>query len=181
MTNWMRASLAFAKRSAGHRRAVYHASQPVVVSGEPSEPVAEYIELLAATRKSFWYAIKPVAKPRMTRRDKWQTRPCVASYRVFKDCCRDASVRLPASGATVIFCLPMPKSWSAKRRGEMDGTEHRQTPDLDNMIKALMDATRAQDSVVSSISAYKIWSQAAGFAVIWPRIEICAKATQSTC
>lgn len=178
----MRATLQYVKSNAQRRRTVYHASRPVVVvGGDPSPSAKEYIELLAATRRWFWYPITPVAKPRMTRRDKWQHRPCVARYRAFKDCCRDAQVALPDAGGTVIFCLPAPKSFSAKSRAQLDGTEHGKTPDIDNLLKAVMDATREHDSGISGISAHKIWSTVPGFAVIWPQPALDAKAAREVC
>lgn len=32
--------------------------------------------------------IEPVAKPRMTKKDKWAKRPCVMKYRAYKDMLR---------------------------------------------------------------------------------------------
>ena len=40
---------------------------------------------------------------------------------------------------TVVFVVPMPQSWSQKKRDRMEWTEHEQTPDLDNYIKAFKD------------------------------------------
>ena len=34
----------------------------------------------------------------------------------------------------------MPKSWSRKKREQLDGQPHLQKPDLDNLAKALLDA-----------------------------------------
>ena len=36
----------------------------------------------------------------------------------------------------------MPKSWSLKKKKAMNGKPHRQTADIDNLLKALIDAPR---------------------------------------
>lgn len=103
------------------------------------------------------YPITPVPKPRMTRRDKWMKRPQVLQYRAFKDECRLRGVRLPKGSYHVIFVLPMPKSWSEKKRKQMHGQPHRQTPDKDNLEKALLDALHTDDSAVWDGWATKVW------------------------
>lgn len=105
------------------------------------------------------YKITPCPKPRMTRRDKWAKRPSVMKYREFKDCVREAKVHLPPFGAHVVFVMPMPESWSAKKKDEMLGQPHVQKPDLDNLIKALGDATYEDDSKIYNISATKTWGR----------------------
>jgi len=85
----------------------------------------------------------------MTQRDKWQKRSCVLRYRAFADLVRSELARhdftLPAEGLSVRFDMPMPVSWSKRRRNEMRGKPHRQRPDLDNMLKALTDAAMPDD------------------------------------
>lgn len=103
------------------------------------------------------YKIDPTAKPRMTSSDKWRgqpgrppIRPCVARYRAFADQVRALGVILPESGASVLFILPMPKSWSKKKRAEMNGKPHqlKRKNDLDNLIKSLADAIYGDDSCI---------------------------------
>lgn len=79
------------------------------------------------------YLITPVGKPRMTRADKWKQRPPVMRYRMFCDEARLHGIRVPENGAHITFVLPMPKSWSKKKRAAMDGQPHQQKPDLDNL------------------------------------------------
>ena len=87
----------------------------------------------------------PVAKPRMTRRDKWAKRTCVVKYREW--CSR---VRALADGNIpnaadiqrldwIAYFEPA-ASWPKKRRREAMGQQHRQTPDRDNIDKAVLDA-----------------------------------------
>lgn len=107
--------------------------------------------------------ITPVPKPRMTQRDKWQKRPAVMAYRAFADDIRAelaaVGVTLPSAGLSVRFDLPMPASWSKRRRAEMRGKPHQQKPDWDNLAKALFDAAMPEDDS-------KVW-QIAGIEKRW--------------
>ncbi len=105
------------------------------------------------------YFINPVAKPRMTRADKWWKRPATAKYWHFVDLCRLNRVILPCFGAHVTFILPMPESWSKKKRAAMDGKPHMIRPDLSNLVKAIEDAIYREDSVIYDLWATKIWGK----------------------
>ena len=109
--------------------------------------------------------VDPVGKPRMTRRDKWMERPCVMRYRAFCDAVRSQTKMTPPDALDVTFHVPMPKSWSKRKRGTMDGEPHRQKPDLDNMLKALLDALaknsdgKVDDANVWAVNARKVWAE----------------------
>ena len=105
------------------------------------------------------YLITPAPKPRMTRRDKWlkPPRPAVKRYWDFCLQCKLEKVILPCYGAHVTFILPMPKSWSKKKRIQYDGKPHMDTPDLDNLLKALGDAIYSNDSGIYDIWIEKKW------------------------
>ena len=107
------------------------------------------------------YDIVPVPKPRMTRRDKWlnPARPGVARYRNFCLECTLKKVHMPMSGGHVTFVLPMPDSWSKRHKDIHDHRHHFQTPDLDNLIKALLDALFEDDKEVCDLRATKIWGR----------------------
>lgn len=107
------------------------------------------------------YSIIPIPKPRMTRRDKWlkPPRPAVARYRNFCTECMLKKINMPMSGAHVTFVLPIPIGWSKIRKIDFDGHAHCQTPDLDNLIKALLDALFENDSDVWDLHATKIWGR----------------------
>ena len=103
--------------------------------------------------------ITPVPKPRQTRADKWKKRPSVLRYRAFADEVRLKVPRdLDLNGKSIVFTFAMPKSWSKKKKAQMDGVPHTQTPDLDNVLKALMDAHMNDDSGVWHLEILaKIW------------------------
>lgn len=105
------------------------------------------------------YNIDPTPKPRMTQADRWRKRPCVLRYFDFKDKCRDTGLTFPNYGAHLTFHVPMPKSWSKKKRKAMVNTPHQQRPDVDNYLKATMDAVLDEDSGVYDVRASKYWAE----------------------
>lgn len=106
------------------------------------------------------FSIVPIPKPRMTRADSWKKRPCVLRYWSFKD---DLELQARALRYTVPeeldieFYMPMPKSWSNKKKLEMVGKPHQQTPDIDNLSKAFLDCLCKQDNYVWHLNAKKYW------------------------
>ena len=102
--------------------------------------------------------ITPVAKPRMTRSDKWKKRPCVLKYRAFCDELRLKHKGELPSSVDLSFNIPMPESWSKKRKMEMEGKPHQQKPDVDNLTKSVLDALCADDSYVWRIKSKKRWA-----------------------
>ncbi len=104
------------------------------------------------------YEITPVPKPRQTQSDRWKQRACVMRYRAFADECREQGMEI-VNGATVIFNLPMPKSWSKKKKALMLGKGHQQKPDVDNLLKAVMDAVLQEDCHIYDIHSQKFWAE----------------------
>jgi Holliday junction resolvase RusA-like endonuclease len=90
-------------------------------------------------------------------------------YRAWADAVRAAALLeyVPSSYGRIkaSFWLPMPASWSVAKRATMAGQPHRQKPDLDNLIKALLDALYSDDSGIYSVEAYKMWA-------VEPRTEV---------
>ncbi|HEX6939435.1 MAG TPA: RusA family crossover junction endodeoxyribonuclease [Longimicrobiales bacterium] len=117
--------------------------------------------------------VTPVPKPRMVRADKWKRRPAVLRYREFADRLR---AELAAAGVADVapegrlratFVLPMPKSWSKRKRAELAGRPHTSKPDVDNLAKALLDAAKPEgDAHVWSIAAMKVWGEE-GSIILW--------------
>ena len=105
------------------------------------------------------YKITPVPKPRMTQADRWKKRPAVLRYRAFCDEVRALGIELRPTGDRVIFILPMPKSWSKKKRAAMLGQPHQGKPDADNMLKALWDAVHQEDKHIFHADALKFWGE----------------------
>jgi Holliday junction resolvase RusA-like endonuclease len=104
-------------------------------------------------------AVIPVAKPRMTQRDKWAQRPAVMKYRAFKDRLKMAiGFRDIPQPCKVTFHLPMPDSWSKRKRMATLGQPHLSKPDVDNLVKGLMDALYTDDAHIWSLWGEKRWA-----------------------
>ena len=128
--------------------------------------------------------IAPVAKPRMTQRDKWLNppRPAVAKYRLFCTELRnqlsraagnqyplgldDISLILPHE-FDVVFFVPMPESWSHSKKMSMNCKPHQQTPDRDNFLKAFQDAIWRDDSKIYDGRVGKYWATVGSIVVTY--------------
>jgi len=106
------------------------------------------------------FHIAPIGKPRMTQQDKWKKRTCTTKYWFFKDHLNTnkGSFELPDS-FTILFCLPFPKSYSNKKCKELFLRKHQEKPDIDNLIKAVLDSLKKEDKDVYEIRAKKVWSR----------------------
>lgn len=113
--------------------------------------------------KQFTVPINPMGKPRMTRKDKWAKRPCVQKYWDWKDVVVAAAGEVPDAETITDLSwtahIAMPKSWSKKRKDEMDGAVHRSKPDRDNIDKALLDALFDEDSAIADGTLSKRWAR----------------------
>ena len=63
----------------------------------------------------------------------------------------------------LVFYIEMPKSWSNKKRLEMEWKPHRQTPDGDNLYKAFTDTVfynqkKYNDKEIFDTKSKKFWS-----------------------
>jgi Holliday junction resolvase RusA-like endonuclease len=110
------------------------------------------------------YLITPVPKPRMTRSDAWKKRKCVLDYWAFKDEVRAHGVILPVP-YKITFYIGMPKSWPKYKKLELNGAPHLQTPDKDNLEKALLDAVFDDDKHIWSGWVEKRWRDVPGILV----------------
>jgi len=107
--------------------------------------------------KTYELIVDPNTKPRMTRSDKWKKRKCVVQYYGYKDIVKSEARRLkmpelPTILQSTIFVVPIPKSWSKKKKISLDGKLHTQRPDLDNYLKGLWDALCKEDSHIAKIN-----------------------------
>jgi Holliday junction resolvase RusA-like endonuclease len=105
----------------------------------------------------------------MTKSDRWKInpnhidprkrqRPAVTRYfdfknKVVKECNKVGYVM--KNHIDVVFFLPMPDSWSTKKKELYNGKPHKSRPDIDNIVKGLMDAVKKEDGDVWSVKAEK--------------------------
>jgi len=120
--------------------------------------------------------IPPCSKPRMTQRDRWKKRQCVLDFFAFRDRIKQEIKKINTfmikeppfdwDNLTIIFLVPMPKSWSKKKKELMVGKPMQQRPDIDNYLKGLFDATHEEDSSIWKVTASKIWTDCTGKIII---------------
>ncbi len=98
----------------------------------------------------------------MTRSDVWKKRPVVVKYWAFKtefkNALRKNNIKIKDE-LYIEFNIGMPKSWSKKKRKELNGSFHNKRPDIDNLLKAVLDAIFEEDSHVHTVYARKFWSE----------------------
>lgn len=109
--------------------------------------------------KEFVVEHEPTPAPRMTKSDKWKRRPRVMRYFDFRDAVQRAAgpVSDVADRIECSFFFTMPSSWSKKKCAEMAGKPHRQRPDADNCLKAVLDALYEEDGAVHETETRKRW------------------------
>jgi Holliday junction resolvase RusA-like endonuclease len=105
------------------------------------------------------FNITPIGKPRMTQSDRWKKRPATMKYWEYKD---RLNIQAKLLGFKVpecleiLFVIPMPDSWSEKKKAAMEGEPHQQKIDIDNAIKGFFDALCIQDNFIYYCKAMKI-------------------------
>ena len=73
-------------------------------------------------------------------------------------------------GCSFRFYIPMPKTWSKKKRAIMHFKLHQQKPDIDNLMKAVFDSMLSEDKGVAHFEAVKFWVD---FPTGWIEIAVC--------
>ena len=127
---------------------------------------------LDKTRAFYLFDVVPMGAVRMSQSDRWKTNPnhldsnkrqrkAVTEYFNFKDAIRNQAKAMQFELKTQIECvfmIPMPNSWSGKKKEKMNALPCKVKPDIDNIVKGLMDALKDSDSDVWSIKAEKRWA-----------------------
>lgn len=107
------------------------------------------------------YPITPVAAPRMTKGDKALYRSCVVKYMQYRNVLK-AMIKYEDvcwNPLSLQFCIPMPKSWTDKKKKEYNLKPHQNEKDLDNLVKAFKDALCKHDGFVWSYDMMsKVWA-----------------------
>lgn len=120
-------------------------------------------------RKFFLFDVVPIGAVRMTQSDKWKTNPnhtdpqkrqreAVARYFDFKNKVRQQAHKMnyKMSGILeIVFLVPMPNSWSEKKKSRHNKHPVITRPDIDNYIKSFMDALEIEDGFVWKVIAEK--------------------------
>ena len=123
----------------------------------------------------FVFDVVPVAAPRMNRADRWKRRPCVLRYFAYRDQVRalaeEQGFTLPER-FYLWFQMPMPNSWSQRKKRMMFGEPCLSKPDADNLGKGFFDCF-GEDKHVWSVQITKTWHDKGGIVVTAPYDEYC--------
>lgn len=85
--------------------------------------------------------------------------------------------KIPHQGASIKFFIPVPKTWSKKKKKQYHQTLHQSRPDLDNLLKAMTDSLCEEDKYIAHYGELaKYWVD---FEVGW--IEITIQSPSNTC
>jgi Holliday junction resolvase RusA-like endonuclease len=124
------------------------------------------------SRRFYLFDVAPVSKPRMTQSDKWKTnpehpdinkrqRPSVTRYWAYKNVLKTQAKEMNFEMKPildVLFLLPMPNSWSNKKKELHNGLPVTVKPDTDNLIKAIKDIFCENDSHIWRDIGEKRWA-----------------------
>ena len=127
---------------------------------------------LDQTREFYLFDIIPMGGVRMSSSDKWRVNPnhidpkkrqreVVTRYFAFKDLLRLQANQMKFTlGKTLeaVYFMPMPDSWSKKKKERMNGLPNESKPDTDNITKAIKDTMRKEDSDIWWEKAEKRWA-----------------------
>lgn len=123
------------------------------------------------SRKFYLFDIIPTSAPRMSQSDKWKTNPnhqdpkkrqreVVTKYFAFKDNLRWQAKQMNyefKNYLDIVFIVPIPNSFSEKKKERLNGTPVKTKPDIDNYVKAFMDSLKSEDGDVWFIKAIKVY------------------------
>ena len=124
------------------------------------------------TREFYLFDIIPMGAVRMTISDKWKTNPnhvdpkkrqrkAVCQYFNFKNVLTIQAIQMGyklGKCLEAVYFIPMPDSWSNKKKEKMNGMPHESKPDTDNITKGVKDALKKDDSDVWWEKAEKRWA-----------------------
>lgn len=126
--------------------------------------------------KKFLFNVDPMGAVRTTQRQKWVDKRAKRYFEYKQVIAGSAATQFsdgqptPAALALkMVFVMPIPASWSKKKRWDALDKAHMSKPDLDNLIKGCTDALNGvvwqDDKQIIAVEATKVY----GFE---PRIEL---------
>lgn len=71
--------------------------------------------------------------------------------------CKAKQFLFPPVGASITFFIPVPPSWSKKKKKLHHGHFHQSKPDIDNLTKALLDSIMTEDKQIAHLEVQKRW------------------------
>jgi Holliday junction resolvase RusA-like endonuclease len=128
--------------------------------------------VLDFTREFYLFDVVPVGAVRMTKSDTWKTDPNhpdplkrqrapVTKYFAFKTMLKTQAIQMGfelGNHLDAVYLIPMPDSWSEKKKKAMNAMPCKSKPDCDNITKAIKDTLLKEDSAVWHEKAQKYWA-----------------------
>jgi Holliday junction resolvase RusA-like endonuclease len=138
-------------------------------AGPPPPPEAT-IERFngAVVRQTVVIEMEPFgkARPRVTKNGTYMG----AEYRKRKKVLRRLFGPVLVTGLlklSIVAIRPMPQSWNQAQRRLMVGEPAKPSPDLDNIVGAVMDALFPDnDDIIVSLEAHKVWGEAGALHIV---------------
>ena len=139
--------------------------------GEPLQVESERY-ILDHKRRFYLFDVIPMGAPRLSQSDKWKINPnhidplkrqrkVVTNYYVFKNSLHYQAKQMQFElGKTLdaLYLIPMPNTWSSKKKERMNGMPCEVKPDTDNITKGIKDTFRKNDSDIWYEKAEKRWA-----------------------
>lgn len=75
----------------------------------------------------------------------------------------------PYQGAHIKFFVPVPRSWSKKKKAAYHLKLHMGRPDVDNMLKGVFDSLFSEDKYIADVRVTKFWVD---FEAGWIDVEV---------
>lgn len=106
----------------------------------------------------------PKARPRVVNGHAYTPRETQEYEELVRLCYRRGSgdKRLGPVSVSIVFAYEMPKSWPKKKKAEMDGQPKTTKPDLDNLVKTVLDGLNGEawedDAQVVTVASRKVWT-----------------------
>jgi Holliday junction resolvase RusA-like endonuclease len=123
-------------------------------------------------RRFYLFDVIPLGAPRLSQSDKWKTNPNhidplkrqrkpVTNYYKFKNTLLNQAKEMNFELGQILdalYLIPMPNSWSNKKKERMNGMPCEVKPDTDNITKGVKDTFRKNDSDIWYEKAEKRWA-----------------------
>ena len=137
-----------------------------------SNPISEEKFVLDKVREFYLFDLIPFGAVRMTKRDtiftnpnhpdpKKRQREAVTKYFAFKNALVAQAIAMGyklSKTLEAVYFVPMPESWSEKKKNKLNGYPCESKPDTDNITKGIKDALLQNDSAVWWEKAEKRWA-----------------------
>jgi Holliday junction resolvase RusA-like endonuclease len=128
--------------------------------------------VLDHSREFYLFDIVPMGAPRMTKSDTWKLdpnhpdplkrqRPVVTRYFEFKNTLTEQALSMGfelKNNMEAVFLMPLPDSWSKKKKERMKRMPCKVRPDCDNILKGFVDALKDEDGCIWKMNVSKYWA-----------------------